>query len=289
MQVLKKGMIINMTKKIMISVLALILFISLPVEASAKTYTTKTEVYNTIKKNLLSHTKQFTVVMNTKVMNQIGRNADLFSKVAVLDDKSTPKDNDYLKLSVSSWRASWKWSSAGTTAKLTFSAAYRTNLSQEKQVDARVQSIIKALELEDKTDYEKVKAIHDYIINETSYDRTLKKHSAYDALINQSAVCDGYSLAAYRLFTEAGISTRIITGLAGGGAHSWNIVKVDGKWYNIDLTWDDPVTDSGEPVLRYDYFLKSTKDFKDHTRNSQFKTQAFIKKYPIAKENYATE
>ncbi len=275
-----------MGKRIITFILIFIFIISLPLEASAKTYTTKSAVYNTIKKNMLSRNKEFTIVMNKSVMNQIGRNTDLFSKVAVLDDKNTSKDGDYLKLSVSSWKSSWKWSSSGDTASLTFSAVYRTTLKQEKQLDTKITSILKALKLENKTDYEKVKAIHDYIIKKTSYDQTLKKHSAYNALIDNSAVCEGYTMAAYRLFTEAGISSRVITGTAGGGAHSWNIVKVDGKWYNIDLTWDDPVTETGEPMLRYTYFLKNSKDFNDHTRDSRYKTKAFIKKYPIAEKSY---
>ncbi len=274
-----------MAKKMIVFILVLI-FISSPVEASAKTYTTKNDVYNIIKKNIMAHKTQFTIEMDTDVMNAIGRNTDLFSKVAALDDKSTSKDNDYLKLSVSNWRSGWRWTSSGDTASLTFSAAYRTTLTQEKQLDTKIKSILKALKLEDKTDYQKVKAIHDYIIKNASYDQTLAKHSAYNALIDKSAVCDGYSLAAYRLFTEAGLSSRIITGTANGGAHSWNIVKVNGKWYNIDLTWDDPITNTGKPVLRYDYFLKNSKDFSDHVRDSQYKASAFVKKYPIAKDSY---
>ncbi len=276
-----------MGKKIIAFILVFIFLLSLPIEAGAKTYTTKDGVYNIIRKKLLVHNKKSTIVMNKKVMNQIGRNTDLLNKVAALDKKDTSKDGDYLKLSVSYWSASWKWSSSAKTASLTFSAVYRTTLKQEKKLDSKIKSILKALELENKTDYEKVKAIHDYIIKKTSYDTTLKKHSAYNALIEKSAVCEGYTLAAYRLFTDAGISCRIIMGAtAGGGTHSWNIVKVDGKWYNIDLTWDDPITNTGESVLRYNYFLKNSKDFSDHIRDSQYKTKAFLKKYPITEESY---
>ncbi|MGB8451587.1 MAG: transglutaminase domain-containing protein [Anaerocolumna sp.] len=277
-----------MAKKLIAFILVLIV-ISTPVEASAKTYTTKNEVYNIIKKNIMAHKTQFTIVMDTDVLNAIGRNTDLFSKVAVLDDKKTPKDNDYLKLSVSSWRSGWRWTSSGDTATLTFSAVYRTTLTQEKQLDTKIKSILTSLKPEDKTDYQKVKAIHDYIIKKTSYDQTLEKHSAYNALIDNAAVCDGYSLAAYRLFTQAGLSSRIVTGKANGGSHSWNIVKVDGKWYNIDLTWDDPITNTGESMLTYDYFLKSSSDFSDHVRDSQYKASAFVKKFPIAEESYEME
>lgn len=274
-----------MVKKIITLILVLTL-VSSPVEASAKTYTSKTDVYNIIKKNLIAHEENFSITMDSEVMNAIGRNTDIFSKVAAIDSANTAKDGDYLRLSVSSWRAGWRWSSGGGSATLSFSADYKTSLQQEKAVDTKVKSIVKSLKLEGKSDYAKVKAIHDYIINNTSYDESLEKHSAYNALIDKSAVCEGYTLAAYRLFTEAGISNRVITGYAGGDSHAWNIVKVNGKWYNIDLTWDDPVTNTGKPMLTYDYFLKNSKDFSDHSRDSIYKTQAFVKKYPIASESY---
>lgn len=274
-----------MGKKI-IAVIILLSFMAWPVETNAKTYTTKEDVYNIIKNNLIVHKQEFTIEMDYKIMKEIGTNTDLFSKVAALDDKGTSKDADYLKLSISSWKSGWSWSSLGDISKLTFSAVYRTTLKQEITLDTKIESVLEALKLEDATDYKKVKAIHDYIIKRTSYDLTYKKHSAYNALINKSSVCEGYALAAYRMFTDAGIECRIISGKAGGDSHAWNIVKVDNKWYNIDLTWDDPIMNTGKQVLRYDYFLKNSKEFSDYQRAPEFNTKAYLKAYPIAKESY---
>jgi len=276
-----------MGKKI-IAIILVFIFIALPAEVSAKTYTTKEQVYSIIKKNLLAHKKEFTIEMDPDTMKEIGTNTDLFDIVAAFDDKDTSKDSDYLKMSLKSWSAGWKWGGRSNVANLTFSAVYTTTLKQEKTLDTKIQSVLKALDLEEATDYEKVKAIHDYIINRTSYDQTLKKHTAYNALINKSSVCEGYALAAYRMFTDEGMESRIISGIAGGGPHAWNIVKVDGKWYYIDLTWDDPITNTGEQVLRYDYFLKNSKEFSDHTRDSKYNTKAFLKAYPVAKSSYET-
>ncbi|MDF2941329.1 MAG: Transglutaminase-like superfamily [Herbinix sp.] len=274
-----------MGKKIIAFILILI-FSTTPTQVSAKTYTTPDKVYNIIKQNLLSHKKEFTIEMDKATMKKIGTDTDLFLPATVLDDKATSKDSDYLKLSVKSWRSEWSWGSLSDTASLTFSAQYSTTVKQEKTLDTKIESVLKALDLEDASDYKKVKAIHDYIIKRTSYDQTLKKHTAYNALINKSSVCEGYALAAYRMFTDAGIECKIITGTAGGGLHAWNIVKVNGKWYNIDLTWDDPIMNTGEQVLVYDYFLKNAKDFSDHTRASEYNTKAFLKAYPIAKDSY---
>jgi transglutaminase/protease-like cytokinesis protein 3 len=277
-----------MPKKI-IALILIFIFVSIPTEVTAKTYTSEDNVYNLIKKNLLSHNKEFTIEMDTDTMDEIGRDTDLIDIATALDDKDTSKDSDYLKLSMSNWSTEWSWSYYRGKATLTLSVVYRSTLKQEKTLDTKIDSVLKALDLDDATDYEKVKAIHDYIIKRVSYDQTYKKHTAYNALINKSSVCEGYALAAYRMFTDAGIESRIITGTANGGSHAWNIVKVDGKWYNIDLTWDDPIMNTGEQVLRYDYFLKNTKEFEDHTRASEFNTKSFRKAYPIAENSYKSK
>lgn len=277
-----------MRKKYILWIL-IIVCLSWPVEAVAKTYTSKEAVYKIIRKNLLSHKKEFTIEMNHSVMEDIGVNTNLFETVVAIDDKTTSKDFDYLKLSLYSCSGRWKWTSQKKKATLIFSADYRTTLKQEEKLDAAIASALEELDLTDATDYEKVKAIHDYIINRVSYDQSYQKHTAYHALVNKSSVCEGYALAAYRMFLDTGIDCRIIVGTADGGPHAWNIVKVDGKWYNIDLTWDDPITSNGTQVLRYDYFLKNEEDFINHTRNKEYNTKEFKKAYPIAEESYEME
>jgi ribosomal protein L28 len=277
-------------KKFRIFILFLVLLAFFPntnYASAAKVYTKKADVYNVIKKNLMARKGEFTIKMNTKVMKAIKNDGEIFDSVASIDSKNTAKDGDYLRLSVTKWATTWVWT--GNSVTLTFNAYYSTTAKQEKELDTKIANIIKRLKLTNKSDYEKVKAIHDYIIKNTSYDRNLENYSAYDALIGKSAVCQGYTLAAYRLFTAAGLESRIITGYAGGAPHAWNIVKVDGQWYNIDVTWDDPITMTGTDVLTYDYFLKSDEDFTDHIRDTRYTSKAFLKKYPIAKTSYLME
>ena len=118
------------------------------------------------------------------------------------------------------------------------------------------------------SEYEMVKAIHDYIVNNTQYDydRLLNgtvpdiSHSPLGVLQYGVAVCQGYAYAFELLCDLSGIECEFVGGVAGGGGHAWNQVKVDGKWYNIDVTWDDPiyyVNDVLTPYLSYDYFLVS--------------------------------
>ena len=67
-----------------------------------------------------------------------------------------------------------------------------------------------------------------------SYDYTYSKYDAYNALINHTAVCQGYALLIVSDAFRSRLKTRIIT----GGNHAWNIVSIGGLWYNLDATWD---------------------------------------------------
>jgi len=113
-------------------------------------------------------------------------------------------------------------------------------------------------------------------LNDPNY--TLK-FSAYAALINKTSVCQGYATLFYRLALEAGLDARVIAGVAGGGNHAWNIVKINGSYYNLDSTWDagrDP----------YDYFLKNMDDFSDHDRNADYTASDFVTAYPMSATSY---
>ncbi|NFT06643.1 sugar-binding protein [Clostridium botulinum] len=100
------------------------------------------------------------------------------------------------------------------------------------------------------TDLEIEFAIHDYITQNCTYDKDNydKKtvpnisHTSYGALINQIAVCDGYSKATMLLLNEYGIEAGIVT----NDSHAWNYVNIDGNYYQIDLTWDDPTPETNK-------------------------------------------
>ena len=257
--------------------------ISMRAEAATEvTVKSEKEMIKTLYQTLLKREEKI-VIKHTLTEYKIDLN-DLLSKIYAIDDENTAKDSDYLKYSLLQW--GYSGTRIGKKTTLNFEFTYKTTLSEEKSVDKKIKSILQELKLEDATDVKKVKAIHDYIINHVSYDNTLTKSSVYDALIDQSAVCEGYSMLAYRLFTEAGLKSKIIAGTGNGGSHAWNIIKVKGKWYNIDLTWDDPIASDKRPMLVYDFFLKNTKDFVNHKRSAEYKTEEFVKTFPISKASY---
>ncbi len=79
--------------------------------------------------------------------------------------------------------------------------------------------------------------------------RHWKSYTAYGALVDGTAVCEGYSRAMQLLLNHVGMECRLVCGIAGGTNHMWNLVKVDEEWYHLDATWNDQ-----QAVVLYDYF-----------------------------------
>jgi len=103
--------------------------------------------------------------------------------------------------------------------------------------------------------YEKEKFVHDTLLDRISYDLGAEMNqSAYSALVNGQTVCAGYARAFQYLLQQLGIPCYYCTGYA-GESHAWNIVELDGEYYNVDTTWDD----SGKG--KYDYFNKTDDDY----------------------------
>lgn len=112
------------------------------------------------------------------------------------------------------------------------------------------------------SDYEKELWIHDYIVTHTAYgyaegedaqSPNSQAHESYGALVSHKAVCNGYSFAMKLLCNLAGLDCRIITGQGNEENHAWNLVKLDGEWYHVDVTWDDPSPDKEGRII-YTYF-----------------------------------
>jgi transglutaminase-like putative cysteine protease len=145
-----------------------------------------------------------------------------------------------------------------------FKMEYHTTKEQEAFVDSRVKQIVKAIIKPGMNDHEKVKAIHDYIVSHVEYDNSLKEFSAYAALTKGKTVCNGYALLANKMLKEAQIDNRIVSGYAVNTTgkpepHAWNLVKIEGKWYHVDCTWDD--LGKGNQVF-YPYYALSDSEIK---------------------------
>ena len=141
-------------------------------------------------------------------------------------------------------------------------------------IDTKVNEIYNSLITNDMSDYDKIKTIHDYIINHTKYDveRNTNKNSpylsykAYGPLLEGFATCSGYTDAMaiflekmhiknFKIATE--LMQQDITG------HVWNAVYLDNSWLHLDLTWDDPVSDDGKDYIQHKYFLITNEKLKE--------------------------
>ena len=175
---------------------------------------------------------------------------------------------------------------------ITFTMYFQTNWFTTAQQEATLSSYIKGtllpqLALDGKSTYQKVQAIYDWITRNVRYDYAnlgndsyLLQYTAYAAVINRTAVCNGYASLFYRLANDAGIDCRFITGTA-GGYHAWNIVRMDnGKYYCLDATWDEGQTN-------YRYFLKGTTEFgQDHTVITDENNTYFWNQYPVSATDF---
>ncbi len=230
----------------------------------------------------------------TLVMNYYGKDDELETFVTsavedafLLDDIETTDDFDYLKYKYKGMHVDMR--GFGSSYKVTYEFSYLESNEQTKVVNEQVKEIIKLLDLEYKTEYEKIKLIHDYIITNSVYDISTNQNTAYDCLIERTSACQGYAALTYKMMEEAGIPCRIISGSGLKEPHAWNIVKLEGLWYNIDCTWDDPVGAVEQNYIGYDYFLKSNADFKDHTRDLEYNTDEFNQEHVMSGVSYGKE
>lgn len=134
--------------------------------------------------------------------------------------------------------------------------------------------IIKNIIKDDMTELEKEKAIHDWMVLNVRYDhenyisKTIpaESYTSYGALVNHVSVCQGYTSATRLLLNIVGIENTVVIGTAGytndkanWQGHSWNRVKIDGIWYNLDVTFDDPDNSS---YISYRYFNMDDETFR---------------------------
>ncbi len=134
--------------------------------------------------------------------------------------------------------------------------SYLMTPEQAAYVEMNVQEIVTTLNKSAKSDVEKVKAVNDYIVSNTAYTDNTKAspHSAYTVLAEHGGVCQGYALLAHSMLQKLGIETQYIVGYVGQEGHAWNLVKLNGQWYHLDTTWNDPVPDR-KGAIRYQYFF----------------------------------
>lgn len=215
---------------------------------------------------------------------------------AAIRHTGVPNEGDYIKFHFGGLTASARniVNDLGRFAcTVVLDLEYYSTMEEEAQVNAETDRILRSLDLEGRTNYEKVRAIYSYICNNVSYDyghlddmEYARQFTAYAALMDHKAVCQGYANLFYMLALKAGVDNRIIGGEGGRPGmsyvpHAWNIVRIGNTWYNIDPTWDS------ETSTKEQYFLKSSLSFDArHIRDAEYETPAFLTRYPVSQTDH---
>ena len=262
--------------------------------AEAGEYLTEAGAVPVVREHLKNRAETFTVYVKqpgiTTDEEEIrGLVKNLFE--SALAHTGNPEEGDYLRWHRGAWNAGIEYGFSDDTMQLaiTYTVEQYTTAEQEAELDRAVDSLLAELDLEDACDYEKICGIYDYIIHNVTYDHEnlsnanhKLKFTAYAALVNKTAVCQGYALLFYRLALELGVDARLIPGSTTGDAepdHAWNIVELNGRYYNLDATYD---SDVGHPQ----WFLKGTGDFPDHTPDYDHVEEGFRTSYPMSSDNF---
>ncbi len=166
---------------------------------------------------------------------------------------------------------------------LTFFVEYLLDQEQHAFMEKKAAEIVDSLGVRGKSDYRKVKAVYEYMTTHFLYDQTLSQFTDYEGVTTGTMVCQGYALLTYRLLWELNIPCRIITGFSMGQPHGWNLVRVNGKWYSMDTTWDSR-TESAAGT--WNYFLHAPAVFVSHDAAEPFLSQTFREEHPFASDDY---
>lgn len=139
-----------------------------------------------------------------------------------------------------------------------------------------VEKIINSEIKSDMDEYEKLKAIHDYLANNTKYDvlrnesgtSNYNSYKANGPLLEGVATCNGYADALAIFLSKLGYDNYKIATTPEeisyeSTGHVWNAIKFDKEWVHIDLTWDDPVSKDGTDYLYHKYFLVNNEEMKE--------------------------
>lgn len=211
--------------------------------------------------------KQMKAYNTTIQLQYIGDTSNIKNEIEQINNE-LQREDDYVYATLASTKYGYEGFENNIT--ITYTMSYHTNASQEAFVQSEVKRIVADIIRPSMTQVEKVKAINDYIVLNTTYtfDASTSVHTPYTILHEGKGVCQAYAALAYLMLKEAGFDVRYVTGNVGED-HAWNLVKVDGAWYHLDTTWNDPVFKNPDSdmshYVQYKYFLLSDKEIQqDH-------------------------
>ncbi|WLR50658.1 transglutaminase domain-containing protein [Bacillus tianshenii] len=235
------------------------------INLEAKQKSTILEIYDASNEEELKERirEGFETRQNSFTVMYTGDMSDLKIKIDTAIEQ-TLLENEYLSYDV----RGYSYSGSGTTASysINFTANYYQSAQQIEYVRERIPVILDEIITPGMNTHEKVKAVHDYIVLNVAYDESYNQgvNAPYFALTGGETLCNGYAMLVYDMLKELQIPVRLISGTAGDIGHAWNLVQLDGEWYHLDATWDDPVPDEKGRTLYNYYMLTDEMIAEDH-------------------------
>lgn len=177
----------------------------------------------------------------------------------------------------------------GRIVKKTFSGSY---LYDTQEIAKRAEALERAVQkivgegTEGMSEYEKVRYVYEYLVTNTEYVQNASDNqNICSVLLGGASVCQGYAKAMQYLLERMGVRTLLVTGTVDGREeHAWNLVRIDGAYYHVDVTWGDASyinsnsdtqksADAGstakEPRINYEYLCVPDEQlFRTHQLNS---------------------
>ena len=248
------------------------------VYSANQTFDTVEEAGDYLKKQMIDRNGTITLTINQAYYEGIFE--DIFYEAVKDNGYGNSSAGDYLYWNWAGYEGSGQATDISTT--LIYDMSYLSTYAQELQVNAEVKKVLDSLDVYNEEEYDKVLAVHDYIVENIEYDYDLNNYSGYNAIVDKNVVCQGFASITSKMLKELNVGVRVISGTGNGGAHGWNIIKLGSYWYNTDNTWDENLASYD----MYSYFLKGSTDFPDHIRDDQFDTESFHLTYPMAKSAY---
>lgn len=226
-----------------------------------------------------NHSFEFEYPSDITSLSKLKEYINNFFYYAISDEISVScVDGDYVAHEWYSMNGDYVYESDNGQYIVVLNITYLSDAEDEYNVDKIVKNFLSDIDRSSMSDYEVLKAIHDYILDICEYNHddmdNLYNYTSKGVFIDGKAVCQGYALAFYRLCRELGFSVRYVGSDPDEGCHAWNLIYVGDAYYYVDTTWDDELDDKYDLFLvdyktlqKYDSFLKEHKLDSDEFDN----------------------
>lgn len=251
-------------------------------------------VADRIREGLKAHAEE--IIIRFKVPEDVSGILDERVGIWVEDalaETDDPAEGDYLRYQIGgyAYRSTVRQADGLLHYTVTIRPDYYDWYYQAQEADAAAAELTAQFAFDPQTsEAERIESIYRWFCENVAYDKVHRKNpyyhlksTAYAALVQKNAACQGFCVGLYRLLREEGISCRIVTGSAkgpeGDELHAWVIAAVDGQYYGLDPSWDAGKTE-------WDWFLTGSEQMKDRISEERFCTEEFLSVYPLAEHAY---